>query len=66
MMNKIDYYKKKMNLSYADIAKIVGLSPTYIHLLAKNHRKNPSLEVATAIAEVFNKKVDQVFIKDEE
>lgn len=63
-MNKIDYYKNKMNLTYADIAKAVGLSPVYIHLLAKNHRKNPSLDVAMNIAEVFNKKVDQVFIKD--
>ena len=60
-MNRIESIKKKKHLSYNDIAKESGLTPTYIHLLAKNKRNNPSLEAMQKIASALNEKVEYVF-----
>jgi len=42
-MNKIDTLRKKKAMSYGTIAKESGLTATYIYLLAKGKRTNPSL-----------------------
>ena len=60
-MNKIDEFRAKKKLSYAAIAKTTGLSPTYIHFLAKGHRENPSLDVMQRIADALKEKVGNVF-----
>lgn len=60
-MNKIDLLRKKQNLSYGAIAKETGLTATYIHLLAKGQRTNPSLEVMQKISAALGEKVEKVF-----
>ena len=60
-MNKIKYFKNKQRVSYAFIAKLSSLSPTYIYLLASDKRKNPSKEVMEKIAEVFGRTVQEIF-----
>lgn len=60
-MNRIDALRKKQKKSYGAIAKEAGLTPTYIYLLAKGKRVNPSLEVMQKIASAFGEKVEKVF-----
>lgn len=60
-MNQIDLLREKQNKSYASIAKETGLSPTYIYLLAKGKRRNPSLEVMQKISSSLGRKVEDVF-----
>jgi len=60
-MNKIDVLRKKKALSYNAIAKNTGLTATYIHLLAKGKRKNPSLEVMQKISRALGEKTEKVF-----
>lgn len=60
-MNRIDILKKKKNLSYGAIAKQTGLTPTYIYLLAKGKRTNPSLEVMQKISKALDTDITKVF-----
>jgi len=59
--NKIDYLRNKKRLSYGDIARATGLTATYIYLLAKGKRTNPSLEVMQKISSALEEKVEKVF-----
>jgi len=60
-MNNIDTIRKKKGMSYEDIAKIAGLTATYICYLAKGKRQNPSLESMQKIAYALGEKVEKVF-----
>jgi putative transcriptional regulator len=60
-MNKIDILRKIQNKSYGAIAKETGLTATYIYLLAKGERTNPSLEVMQKISVALGEKVEKVF-----
>lgn len=60
-MNRIDAIRRKQNLSYKNLAEKTGLTATYIHLLAKNKRRNPSLEAMQKIALALGEKVERVF-----
>lgn len=60
-MNKIDALRKRKALSYRDIAKEAGLTPAYIHQLAKGKRTNPSLDAMQKIAHALDEKVEKVF-----
>lgn len=60
-MNRIDVLRKKQNKSYGAIAKETGLTSTYIYLLAKGKRTNPSLEVMQKISNALEKRVEDVF-----
>jgi len=59
--NKIDNLRTKKAMSYGDIAKESGLTSTYIYLLAKGKRKNPSLEAMQKVSLALNEKVEKVF-----
>lgn len=59
--NRIDSLRKKKGLSYGDIARTTGLTATYIYLLAKGKRTNPSLEVMQKISSALEEKVEKVF-----
>lgn len=61
MMNRIDIIRKKKCLSYAKIADAAGITATYICLLAKGNRTNPSLEVMQKISNALGEKVERVF-----
>lgn len=60
-MNRIDALRQNQNKSYKDLADKTGLTATYIHLLAKGKRCNPSLEVMQKIAFALGEKVERVF-----
>lgn len=60
-MNRIDAIRLKKCLSYKAVAEKTGLTATYIHLLAKNKRHNPSLEAMQKIASALDEKVESVF-----
>ncbi len=59
--NKIDSLRTKKAMSYGDIAKESGLTSTYIYLLAKGKRKNPSLETMQKVSQALDEKVERVF-----
>ena len=59
--NRIDIVRTKKKLSYGAIAKDAKLTATYICLLAKGKRKNPSLEVMQRISETLGEKVESIF-----
>ena len=61
LLNKIDVLRKKKGLSYREIAKRSGFSAQYIHLLAKNKRRNPSLEAMQKIAAALDESIERVF-----
>lgn len=65
-MNKIDEIRHRKNLSYGAISKETGLTATYIHLLAKGLRTNPSLEVMQKISVALGEKVERVFQVNEQ
>ena len=60
-MNRIDTIRAKKHLSYGDIAKETGLTPTYIQFLAKGKRTNPSLDAMRKIASALGETIDAVF-----
>lgn len=61
-MNKIDAIRKRKCMSYGDIARETGLSPTYIYYLAKGKRVNPSLDAMQKISIALEEKVERVFV----
>lgn len=60
-MNNIDIVRKDKKLSYSEIAKLTGLTSTYICLLAKNKRKNPSLDTMHKISKALGERVEKIF-----
>lgn len=60
-MNKIDSIRKRKRLSYGKIGQACGLSPTYVYLLAKGKRSNPSLETMQKVSSALGEKVEKVF-----
>ena len=60
-MNRIDALRKAKSMSYEDIGKAAGFSPYYIWLLAKEKRKNPSLNAMKKISEALGERVEKVF-----
>ena len=60
-MNRIDTVRRKKHMSYGAIAKDAGLTTTYIHMLAKGKRTNPSLEVMQKVASALGEKVEVIF-----
>lgn len=63
--NRIAQYRFNNNMSQQELADIVGVSRQTIIQLEKN-RYNPSLLLAYNIAKVFNAKIDDIFIFEEE
>lgn len=60
-MNKIERVRKRKNLSYGGLAKLTGLSTTYIFMLATGKRTNPSLTVMKKIADALDSKIEALF-----
>ncbi|MBU5440266.1 helix-turn-helix transcriptional regulator [Tissierella sp. MSJ-40] len=60
-MNRIDVLRKKQKKSYGAIGKEAGLTPTYIYMLAKGKRTNPSLEAMQKISSALGENVEKVF-----
>lgn len=60
MDNKIREYRKKKNLSQAELAEKVGLARQTVSLL-ENKSYNPSLKVCLNIANVLDTTLDNLF-----
>ncbi|EGY78676.1 helix-turn-helix transcriptional regulator [Peptoniphilus indolicus] len=60
-MNRVKELREKNNISQNNLAIKVGVTPKYIGFIENNER-NPSLNVAKKIAEVFNEKIDDIFL----
>ncbi|MEK4437213.1 MULTISPECIES: helix-turn-helix transcriptional regulator [Paenibacillus] len=63
--NKIEIYRRELNMTQQDLAEKVKVSRQTIISLEKG-RYNPSILLAHHIARVFQKNIEQVFIFEEE
>lgn len=52
--SKIKYYREKMQMSKSELARKIGVSPSYITMLENGSKSNPSLEILTKIAIALN------------
>lgn len=64
MQNKIKELRARENLTQAKLAELVGVRRETIVFLEKG-KYNPSLNLAYAIAHVFNLTIEEVFIFDQ-
>lgn len=61
MENKLEEFRKKMNLSQKELAEALGVSRQTISSI-ENGRYNPSLELAFQISGLFKKSIEEIFI----
>ena len=62
-MKKLKELRISVGLTVNDIAKLVGISPTYYWQI-ENKQRRLYYELAIKIAKVFNKKPDEVFLEE--
>ncbi|MBO8179294.1 MAG: helix-turn-helix transcriptional regulator [Archaeoglobus sp.] len=65
MKTRIKEYRAKHNMTQEELAKKVGVRRETIVFLEKG-KYNPSLKLAYRIAKVFNVKIEDIFIFDDE
>ncbi len=65
MQNRMKELRARDNLTQAKLAQLVGVRRETIVFLEKG-KYNPSLSLAHSIATVFNLRIEEVFIFDEE
>ncbi len=65
MKNKLKVLRAERNLSQEDLAKMLSVSRQTINAIERK-KYDPSLPLALRIAIVFEKKVEDIFILDEE
>ncbi len=65
MKTRIKEFRAKFNMTQEELAKKVGVRRETIVFLEKG-KYNPSLKLAYKIAKVFNAKIEDIFIFDEE
>ena len=61
MNNRIKEFRARYNLTQEDLAKKVNVRRETIVFLEKN-KYNPSLKLAYDIAQVFDSKIEEIFI----
>jgi len=65
MQNKVQDLRTEMGLSQAKLGDMVGVSRQTINSL-ESGRYNPSITLAFRLSNVFNKKIEEIFIYTEE
>ncbi len=65
MKTRIKEFRVKFNMTQEELAKKVGVRRETIVFLEKG-KYNPSLKLAYKIAKVFNVRIEDIFIFDEE
>lgn len=65
MKTRIKEYRARYNMTQEELAKKVGVRRETIVFLEKG-KYNPSLRLAYRIARVFNAKIEDIFIFDDE
>lgn len=61
---KITLYREQANMSKSELARLIGVSPSYITKLENGEKANPSLEIKIKIANALE--VPPSFILDDE
>lgn len=51
---KIKFYREKINMSKSELARQIGVSPSYITMLENGDKSNPSMEILLKISKVLN------------
>lgn len=64
-MNKIKFYRNNLGLSIYQVAKLSGLTPSYISNLENDNRTNPSKEAMQNISTALNESVQAVFFPND-
>lgn len=54
MKEKIKFYREKLNMSKSELARQIGVSPSYITMLENGDKSNPSMEILLKISKVLN------------
>jgi len=65
MKNRLRELRKAMNMTQEELSKKVGVSRQSI-IAIESGKYNPSLELAYHISKVFDLKIEEVFIFEEE
>lgn len=65
MQNKIEEIRNKKGITQEEFAREMGVSRQTISSL-ENGRYNPSINLAFKIAKYFNKKIEDIFIYEED
>lgn len=65
MKNKVEEYRKMLNETQEDLAFRIGVSRQTIISIEKG-KYNPSILLAFKISKHFNKKIEDIFIYEEE
>lgn len=64
MKNRVKELRSEQKLRQEDLAKLLGVSRQTV-IAIENGKYNPSLELAFAIAAVFDKHIEEIFIYEE-
>ena len=60
-MNNIKKFRTEKNITFEELAEITGISAGYLCHLEKGTRKNPTLNIMTAISTALNKTLEEIF-----
>lgn len=63
--DRIKFFREKNNMTKSELARRVGVSPSYITMLESGEKTNPSLEVQFKIAKVLGISGKNLFPNDE-
>lgn len=61
MKNKVEELRRYMGLNQEELAKALRVSRQTVSSI-ENGKYNPSLELAFAIADLFGKRIEEIFI----
>jgi len=61
LKNKVEQMRKELGLSQEEFAKALRVSRQTVSSI-ETGKYNPSLELAFAIADFFNKRIEEIFI----
>jgi transcriptional regulator with XRE-family HTH domain len=65
-LNKIKFYRNNLGLSVYKIAKLSGLTASYISNLENDNRTNPSRGAMQKISDALKESVQAVFFPEDE
>ncbi|CAI3536056.1 MAG: helix-turn-helix domain-containing protein [Clostridium neonatale] len=57
---RIKFYREKRNISKSELARQIGVSPSYITMLENGDKKNPSMEILLKISSALNINVSEL------
>lgn len=60
-MNKVEYYRKKSNITRMELADKIGISRQYVRLI-EQQKATVGIDKAIKISKLFNVPVEQIFL----